>query len=103
DGTAEDDAFLGVVGGPAQGGAADADGGVGGDDPLGVEPGQDGLEALSDFADDVFVGNEQVVDEQLVGVDRVAAHLGDGAHGDPFAVHGREEQGEPVGLLGHLV
>ena len=42
-------------------------------DRLGVEPGEQRPEALADLADDVLVGDEKVVDEDLVGVDGVAA------------------------------
>ena len=41
----------------------------------------------------------EVVDEQLVGGDGVAAHLLDRADVDVVAVEVGEEQGHPVGLL----
>jgi hypothetical protein len=96
DRAAEDLALLGVLDAAAQRRPADAERGVGADHPLGVEPAEDGAEAVPDLADDVLVGHEQVVDEQLVGVDGVAAHLGDLADLHALAVHRREEQRQPA-------
>ena len=48
-------------------------------------------------------GTTQVVDEQLVGRDGVAAHLRDRPDVDVGAVEVGEEQRHAVGLLGDLV
>jgi hypothetical protein len=46
-------------------------------DALGIEALQQDPEALPLGADAVFLGHEQIGDEQHVRTDRVAAHLGD--------------------------
>ena len=48
-------------------------------------------------------GTSQAVDEQLVGADRVSAHLGDRPDVDLGAVEVGEEQGQAVGLRGDVL
>jgi hypothetical protein len=70
------------------------------DNALGIQPGQQVPEAAALLADAVLIRDEQVVDEQHVGGDRVAAELGDRLDPDVIRVHGRKEQGHAVGGLG---
>ena len=74
--------------------------GLGGDqDALGVHAVQDVLEALVFFADAVLGGHLQAVDEELVGVDALAAHLLDFAHLDLATVQVGVEQAQAFGAL----
>ena len=58
---------------------------------------QEILEAAALFADPVRGRHRQAVDEQLVGVDCLAAHFRDLAHLDVTAIERRIEQAETVG------
>ena len=58
---------------------------------------QDVGEALALLADAVLLGHEQAVDEDGVGVDRLAAHLRDAPHVDLGAVEVGVEDGDAVG------
>ena len=70
---------------------------------LGIEALQENAEALPFGTDAVFLGHEQVVDEQHVRADGVTAHLGDQAMLDLGAVEPGVEQRQPLGLLLHLL
>ena len=70
---------------------------------LGVEPVQQIVEALAFLADAVLERHLQAVDEHLVGVDRLAAHLVDLGDLDLGAVEVGVEQRQPVGRLPALV
>ena len=69
------------------------------DDALGVQPVEEVLEAVAHLAHDLVVTDLEVVDEQLVGVDRRPAQLLDFADRDPLAVQVGEEQRHPVQRL----
>ena len=100
---AEHDALLGIARGPRQRRAADADG-LGRDQyALGIHAVQDVLEAPALLADAVLERHRQAVEEQLVGVDRLAAHLVDDARLHVLAVERGVEQREPLGALLHLL
>src|SRR5688572_15894026 len=73
---------------------------LGGDqDALRIHAVQDVLETLAFLADAIGLGHRQRVEEHLVRVDRVAAHLLDLAHLDVLAVEVRIEERQPgVGL-----
>ena len=96
----EHDTVLGVLDGDVQGGAADADLLHRDDDALGVEPVDQVVEALADLADDLVVTDREVVDEQLVGVERRPAELLDLPDGDVVAVEVGEEDRHPVERVG---
>ncbi len=74
--------------------------------PLGVEPVEEGVEAAARLADQVLVGDEQVVDEYLVGVESAleSSILRMGRMSTPAAPLSTlaEEQGEPVHPPLHL-
>ena len=72
-------------------------------DPFGVQPVQDVFEAAPLLADAVLERHFQPVEEELVRIDRLAAHLLDLAHLDARAIEIRVEQAEPVGAAAHLV
>ncbi len=57
---------------------------------------QDVVEPAALFAQPVLDWNAQVVDEQLVRVDRLAAHLRDLAHLDGFAIEVAIEQAQAL-------
>src|SRR5258708_11784649 len=94
---AEHDALLGILRGLGEGAAPDADRLGGDQDALGVEPMQQVVEALAFLADAVLERHLQAVDEDLVGVDRLAPHLIDLAHLDLGAVEVGVEQRQSVG------
>ena len=85
----EHDPVLGVLDGDVQRGAADADLLHGDDDALRVEAVEQVVEALADLADDLVVADLEIVDEQLVGVERRAAELLDLPDGDRGRGRGR--------------
>ena len=76
DGAVEHDPLLRILGGALQGDPADADAFGGDQDPLRVQPVQQIVEALAFLADPVLLRHRQAVEEDLVRIDRVAAHLG---------------------------
>ena len=69
------------------------------DDALGVQPIDEVLKALAHLTHDLVVADLEVLDEQLVGVDRRAAQLLDLADRDPVAVQVGEEERHPVQRL----
>ena len=99
----EHHALARIGGGAAQRILADADGFHADEDALGVEAIEDVAEAPPLLADAVGLGHEQPVDEDGVGVDRLAAHLGDLAHLDLGAVEvgvkNRDAIGGPLHVL----
>ncbi len=99
DGAAEDDAFAGIGGCAMQCVAAQADRFGGDQDTFGVEAVEQVAEAFAFLADAVFVGDEEVVDEDRVRIHGVAAHLRDAAHFDAGAVEVGVEQGHAAGRL----
>ena len=103
DRAAEHDALLGILGCLGECGLADADGLGGDQDALGIEAVQEIAEALAFLADAVFQRNLEPVDEHLVGVDRLAAHLLDLGDFDFRAVEVGVEQRQPVGGVPALV
>lgn len=103
DGTAEDDPFAGVPHRRVEGRTADAQRLVGQQDPLGVQPVEQIPEALPLLADPPGGGHPQPVQDDLVGGDRVPAHLGDGPQPDGSGVQIGQEEGHAVGRLGHLL
>src|SRR5215468_4285245 len=92
DGAVEHHAFLGVGDGAIERGAADADGLDADHDALRVERVEQVVEALADRADHVLLGDLEVLDDDLVGVDGGPPQLGDLAHADRAAVEIREEE-----------
>ncbi len=82
----EDDAALCVVGGAVQRDHAEADGFGRDQDALGIHPVQDVFEAAAFLADPVLHRNLEILEEQLVGVDRLAAHLLDLARVHALAI-----------------
>src|SRR5512138_1916551 len=90
----EHDALLGVVDGTVERGPTDADRLDAREHALGVERVEDVIEAAADLTHDVFFGNLQAVDEDLVAVHGGPAELLDLLHGDPAAVELGEEQRE---------
>ena len=93
-GPAEHDALLGVARGARERGPADADGLGGDQDALRVHAVQDVLEALALLADAILQRHRQAVEEQLVGVDRLAAHLVDHARLDVVCGRARCRTGD---------
>ena len=79
---AENHALFGVAGSTLQRRAADADRLRRDQDALRIHPVQDVLETAALFADAVFDRYAQSVDEQLIRIDGLAAHLFDLAHLD---------------------
>ena len=69
----------------------------------GLSPSRMYLKPLPSSPTRSSTGTLQVVDEQLVGADGVAAHLGDRPDVDVVAVEVGEEQRHAVGLLGDLL
>ena len=69
------------------------------DDALGVQPVEEVLEALADLTHDFVVTDLEVLDEELVGVDRRPAQLLDLADRDAVAVQVGEEERHPVQRL----
>src|SRR5438876_954806 len=67
--------------------------------PLRVEAVQDVPEALPLLTDPVRLGHAQVVDEQLVRADRIAAHLPDRPDVNVVPVQVGEKERQPVRLL----
>ncbi|HNM98400.1 MAG TPA: serine/threonine-protein kinase, partial [Marmoricola sp.] len=99
----EHHALAGVLRGARQRRLAQAHGLGGDEDALGVHAVQDVLEAPAFLANAVLLGNLEVHEEQLVGVDALAAHLLDLAHRDALAVEAGVEQREPLRGRAHLV
>ena len=64
---------------------------------------QDIFEAAPLFAEAIFERNFEILDEELVGIDRLAAHLLDLAHRDPAAVEIGIEQAQAVGRAFHFL
>src|ERR1700733_14574380 len=102
DRAAEDVAFVAVFDRLLQGDPADAQCLSGDQHPFRVEAVEDVLKALALLTNSILNRNVQVINEQLVGADRVATHLADRPHVHPAAVQVGEEQRHPVGLLGDL-
>src|SRR5439155_15391535 len=82
----EDDALVSVACGALERHAAQADRLGGDQDALRVHAVQDVIEAAALFAQPVLDRDAQVVDKELVRVDRLAPHLRDLAHLDGLAV-----------------
>ncbi len=99
DGPAEHDTLLGVLRGARKGGLADADCLRANQHALGVQPVQEVVEALALLADAILKRHLQAVDEHLVGVDRLAAHLVDLGDLDLGAVEIGVEERQPVRRL----
>src|SRR3546814_10190555 len=76
DGTAEHLALLGILGSPAQGVLPKPDRFDRNKDPLGIEAVEYIFEAPALLADQILVGHKQVVDEDGIRVDRIAAKFG---------------------------
>src|SRR5690606_20969517 len=92
----EHDPLTGIVHGAGEGGAADADRLGGYQDPLRIEAVEQVVEALALFADQVFLLDLQPVDEELVRVHGLAAHLRDAADLDLVPVEVGIEQADAV-------
>lgn len=103
DGPAKNMSLAGVERGAPQRGIPDADGLGGDEDALGVHAVHDHLEAVVFLADEICRGDAPAVEEQAVGVDGRAAHLGDLADLHLRPVQVRVEQAEPLAGLGDLV
>ena len=91
----EHHALLRVLGGARHGAAPQPDELRRDQDALGIHAVQDVLEALALLADAIGLGHRQRVEEHLVRVDRVPAHLLDLAHLDVLAVEVGIEQRQP--------
>src|SRR3546814_4485980 len=70
-------ALLGILGSPAQGVLPKPDRFDRNKDPLGIEAVEYIFEAPALLADQILVGHKQVVDEDGIRVDRIAAKFGD--------------------------
>ncbi|MCY1231374.1 hypothetical protein D9M72_438210 [compost metagenome] len=103
DGAAEDFALADVLGDAVHEPVAVADA-LGGDQgALGVEAVEDVLETLAFFADQVFLGDFQVFEEQLVGL--VVDHVRDRPHGQALLLRFMQvhhEDGHAFALLLHV-
>ena len=63
---------------------------------------QDVFEAAAFLAEAILERNFEILDEQFVGIDRLAAHLLDLVHGDALAIEIGIEQAQAVGRALHL-
>ncbi len=99
----EHDAPLGVGRRAVQRQLAEPDGFGGNQDALGIHAMQDVFETAALLADAILKRNFEILEEQLVGIDRLAAHFLDLVHGDTRAIEVRVEQAEPVGRTFHLI
>ncbi|MNJ45829.1 hypothetical protein D3C77_409410 [compost metagenome] len=88
-----------IVRRPGQRGAAQAHGFAGHQNALGVHAVEDVLEALALLANAVGHRYPQAIDEHLVGVDGLAAHLVDLMHVDAAAVEVGVEQAQAIALV----
>jgi hypothetical protein len=93
---AEDDALLRILHGAVEGVLADRDGLGADQDALRIQAVQKIIKALAFLADAVLLGHAQPVDEDLVRIDRVPAHLVDQPHLDLAAVEIGKKQRKPV-------
>src|SRR4051794_15998491 len=103
DRTIEDVAGLGIAGRARQREVAEADRLRRDQDALRIHAVQDVLEAPPLFAEAVLDRNLEILEEQFVGVDRLAAHLLDLVHGDAPAIEVRIEQAQAVSGTLHLL
>ena len=99
DGSAEHLPLLGVIGGATECIHTQTDRHRTDDHPLRVHCSEDITEPLADLPNQIIVGYEQVVDEDHVGVDRLAGHLGYALHLQLVAVELRVKQGDAVSAL----
>src|ERR1700734_1652177 len=93
----EHDALFRVARRAAQRVLPDADRLDGDQDALRIEAVEDVGEPLALLADPIFFGDEQAVNEDGVGIDRLAPHLRDALHVDLRAVEIGVEDGNAVG------
>ena len=91
------DAVFGVPGGAGERVTADADGLGCYQDALGIQAVQQVLETPAFLTDPVLFGYGQAVDEHFAGIDRGAAHFGDGVHIAIIAVQAGIEQRHSIG------
>ena len=93
----EDDAVLGVLHRQVQRPAAEADGGLGHGDPLGVETVEQAAEALALLADDLVLEHLEILEDHLVAVHGIAHDLVDAVDLDALlALELRQEQRHAV-------
>src|SRR3546814_3144990 len=103
DGTTEHLALLGILGSPAQGVLPKPDRFDRNKDPLGIEAVEYIFEAPALLADQILVGHKQVVDEDGIRVDRIAAKFGDATDLDLGAVKISVEDRHAMGRLGAFI
>ena len=96
DRAAEHDSVARIFGRAVQRVAAESDRLRAHQHALGIQTVEDVAETLAFLADPVVLGDEQAIDEDGVGIDRVAAHFADAAHLDLFAVEVGVEQGHAL-------
>src|ERR1700737_2479661 len=89
-------ALFGISGRARQRHLAKPDRFGGDQDALRVHAVQDILKTAAFLAETIFQGNFKILDEELVGIDRFAAHLLDLMNGDAAAVEVRYGQAEAV-------
>ncbi len=99
----EHDATLGVVGRARYRDMAEPDGFGRDQDALRIHAVQDVFKTPPLLAEAILNGNLEILEEQLVRVDRLATHLLDLVHRDPLAIEVRVEQAQSVGRASHIV
>src|SRR5262245_23093062 len=99
DRTAEYHTIARITGGLAQGGAAKADGLRRDQNALRIHAVQNVFEAPALLANPILDRHRQRLDEQLIGVDGAAAHLGDFTHVDMIAIKRRVEEAQSFRFL----
>ena len=94
--------LLGVCGGARQRHLAEPDRFGRDQDAFRIHAVQDVFEAAAFLAEAIFHRNFEILDEQFVGIDGLAAHLLDLVHRDAAAIEIGVEQAQAVGRALHL-
>src|SRR6185312_7870206 len=102
DRTIEDDARPGIATGARQREVAKANSFRGNQDALRIHAVQDVFETATLFAKTILDRYLEILEEQFVGIDRLAAHLLDLVHRDAAAIEIGVEQAQSVGRTLHL-
>ena len=98
----EHDAAFRIGRGPRQRDLAEANRFGRDQDALGIHAVQDVFEAAALFAEAILDRDFKILEEQLVGIDGLAAHLLDLVHGDALLVEIGVEQAQALGRRLHL-